>query len=256
LEADRPVEIEYFLPETTTDAIELLAIHRGLQIPVQSAVLDHETLLVADCIIGVDFDLFKAVELLNATESGKTATINVEFIQPEISREYLESLLFRDLIGEETTYVRGTTDRLTNIRISSEAINGLILAPGEEFSFNNVVGARHSSKGYRPGGAFVDGEPVTVIGGGVCQTSSTLHSAIMDTEILITERRPHSRAIPYLSRGRDATVFWNKQDFKFENNTEYPLRIDFELEERNLTVRVYGTIIDDFPTSPLPMPAG
>jgi len=255
-EANHPVEIIYSLPETTTDAIELMAIHKDIHIPVQSAEFNRETWEVHDAVIGVDFDLFYAVELLNETESGKTATINVEFIQPEITREYLESLLFRDLLGECTTRVAGTNDRATNVRLSAEAIDGLVLEPGEEFSFNDTVGVRHTSRGYRPGGAFVGGEMVTVIGGGICQTSSTLYSAIKDTDILVTERYPHGRPIPYLPRGRDATVFWNRLDFKFENNTEYPMRIEAELVERSLTIKVIGTIIDDFPTSPLPMPAG
>jgi vancomycin resistance protein YoaR len=115
---------------------------------------------------------------------------------------------------------------------------------------------RTTERGFMQGGAFISGEPVTVIGGGICQTSSTLYSAIMDTELLIRERHQHSRRIPYLPRGRDATVFWNRLDFKFENNTDYPLRIDFELEDRSLTAQVYGTIIDNFPTPSLPMPAG
>ena len=194
-------------------------------------------------------------QLLDESEAAALAGV-IDHIQPDISREYLESLLFRDKIGEETTRVAGTNDRVTNVRISSETINGLVLMPGDEFSFNNTVGVRHTSRGYRPGGAFVGGEMVTVIGGGICQTSSTLYSAIKDTELLVTERYAHGRPVPYLPRGRDATVFWNRLDFKFINNTDYPLRIDFELEDRSLTAKVYGTIIDDFPTPSLPMPAG
>jgi len=181
---------------------------------------------------------------------GKTVTIRIDYIQPEHTREYLESLLFRDLLGTETTFVHGSADRVTNVRLSSEAISGLILDPGEEFSFNEVVGIRNREKGYRPGGAFVGGETVLTIGGGICQTSSTLYSAIMDTEILITERTQHRSRVPYLPRGRDATVFWNALDFRFVNNTDLPMRIDFELDdERNLTVWVYGTIINDFPVA-------
>jgi len=255
-ESNTPVEIMYMLPESKTDAIELLTIHKKLFIPVKSAELNLETLVVEDCVTGVDFDLYEAIEILNDTESGKTATIYIDYIQPEITKEYIESLLFRDLIGKESTRVAGTNDRASNVRLAAETIDGLVLAPGEEFSFNGVVGARSRDRGYKPGGAFVDGELVTVIGGGVCQTASTLYSAIKDTDLKVTARSPHSRSIPYLPRGRDAAVFWNKIDFKFENNTEYPIRIDFRMEERRLYVEVYGTIIDDFPVVPLPAPAG
>jgi len=255
-DAGHPVEVDFTLPETKANARMIHTLHRILSKPAESAVLDKNTLQVSNDVVGTEFDMLGAVELLNETETGKTATIHISYIQPEITREHLESMLFRDLIGECTTRVHGSADRVTNVRLSSEAVSGLILKPGEEFSFNDVVGVRSYSKGYRAGGAFVDGVMVTVIGGGICQTSSTLHSAIMDTDLLITDRKPHGQPIPYLPRGRDATVFWGKQDFKFVNNTEYPLRIDFELDNRNLTAKVYGTIIDDFPTTPLPMPAG
>jgi vancomycin resistance protein YoaR len=121
-----------------------------------------------------------------------------------------------------------------------------VLNPDEEFSFNEVVGPRTSARGFLPAGVFIGGRLEEGIGGGICQTSSTLYSAIMDSELYITERYPHGRAIPYLPRGRDATVFWNVLDFKFENNTDYPLRIDFDLDDRSLTARVYGTIIEDY----------
>jgi len=255
-DAGHPIEIYYDLPETTTNTREIIFIHQILSVPAESAELDIETLSVSDSVVGKSFDPLNAVELLNKTKTGETATIYMEYTEPEVSREYLESLLFRDLIGECTTWVHGPADRVTNVRLSSEAISSMILKPGEEFSFNDTVGVRSTSKGYRPGGAFVNNETVTVIGGGICQTSSTLYSAIKDTQILVTDRKPHGQPIPYLPRGRDATVFWGKQDFKFVNNTEYPLRIDFELDNRNLTARVYGTIIDDFPTTAVPIPAG
>jgi len=255
-ETGQPSEIEYILPETGTNAQLIFELNKIIAVPVVSATLNAQTLSVSDCVIGVNFDLMNAVELLNVTETGKTVAIPIEFTEPDTTREYLESLLFRDLIGEQTTWVHGASGRVTNIEISAEAINSLILTPGEEFSFNEVVGARHTSRGYKMGGAIVGGEMVSVIGGGICQTASTLYSAIRDTELKVTERHPHSRPIPYLPRGRDATVFWNRLDFRFVNNTEFPLRIDFELDGRHLTAKVYGTIIDDFPTPSLPMPAG
>lgn len=255
-DTNQPVRFEYVLPETKTNGDEIFYLHRSMFVPVRSAVLNMETLSVEDCVIGVEFDMIEAVLLLNETESGKTATIYMDYIQPEVTREYLESLLFRDLLGTETTHVHGNANRMTNVRLSAEAIDSLVLLPGEEFSFNEVVGPRSHARGYRPGGAFVGGVTVSVNGGGICQTASTLYSAIMDTEIQITERHPHGQPVPYLRRGRDATVFWKRLDFRFVNNTEFPIRIDFEMEDRNLTAQVYGTIIDDFPTIPLPLPAG
>ncbi|MCL2819992.1 MAG: VanW family protein [Oscillospiraceae bacterium] len=256
LETGAPVEIIYKLPETATDSRQLLDIHQKIHIPVESSELNFDTLSASESTVGVDFDLIQAVNLLNEAETGKTVTIDVFYIQPDTTQEYLQGLLFRDLIGEQTTHVAGTTNRLINIKVSSEAISGLVLLPGDEFSFNNVVGRRTYNKGYRMGGAYIGSETVPVIGGGVCQTASTLHAAIVDSEILISERHGHSRPVPYLRRGRDATVFWEKLDFRFINNTDYPIRLDFELVDRSLTAKVYGTIIDDFPAPSIPMPAG
>jgi len=255
-ETGEPVEIIYILPETKPDVDTIVDLHHGIHVPTISAELDLETLTVSESTVGVHFDMMYAVELLNATETGKTITVPIEYTMPDTTQEYLESLLFRDLFGEQTTWVHGSSDRVTNIKISSEAINDLVLLPGDEFSFNDVVGVRNRPKGYRPAGAFIGGETATVIGGGICQTASTLHAAIVDTELLITERHPHSQRVPYLPRGRDATVYWGRLDFRFVNNTEFPIKIEFELDNRNLTARVYGTIIDNFPTPSQPIPAG
>ena len=255
-EKGAPVEFAYALPETITDSRQLLDIYQKVFIPVESSQLDLSTLSASQCVVGVEFDVIEAVSLLNNTQTGKTVTLDVFYVQPETTQEYLEGLLFRDLLGQQETHVAGSQDRVTNIKVSSETINGLVLMPGDEFSFNDVVGRRTARRGYRTGGAYVGGVLVPVIGGGVCQTASTLYAAIVDTEILVTERHGHSKAVPYLPRGRDATVFWEKLDLRFVNNTDYPIRLDFELVDRKLTASVYGTIIDDFPTPAMPIPAG
>jgi len=253
-ETGLPVEVVFVLPEVDTNAWELFLIHNKVYIPMESAVLDQKTLLVSNDVTGVEFNYLSAARYLDDVETGKTATFYIDYIQPETTRADIESLLYRDVLGECTTWVHGSADRVTNVRVAAEAINGLILKPGDEFSFNEVVGQRLWSRGYRMGGAFIGGETVSVIGGGVCQVSSTLYASIVDTEILVTERYQHSRSVPYLPRGRDATVYWDKLDFKFVNNTEYPMRIEFELDDRDLTAWVIGTNIDDFPSPPLPEP--
>ena len=121
------------------------------------------------------------------------------------------------------------------------------MLPGEEFSFNETVGQRTRERGFMHAPSIIDGETVMTIGGGICQTSSTIFAAIRPSDILVTQQQPHRRPVPYLPWGWDATVFWNAIDFKFMNNTNYPLRIEIELEERNLTARIWGTIKDDFP---------
>ena len=191
---------------------------------------------------GIVVTLAVVIALLAGAGSGLSIFIDVEYTQPENAEEFLENLLFRNLIGECVTQIPGTENRLNNIILASASVNGLILEPGEEFSFNRIVGQRTPARGYRSAPAFSNGTTVQAIGGGICQVSSTIYSAIMDSSLQITERHPHGLPVSYIPRGRDATVSWGSLDFRFVNNTDYPLRLDAEVEGRTLTVRAYGTI--------------
>ena len=247
-----PVRISYNLPEAATNVAELTAIRRRLLSLPLSAQYDSETKLVSDSVVGVDFDYVSAVALLDDTESGKSISIDVEYTQPQVTREYLENLLFRDMIGECVTQIAGSENRLNNILLSSDAVSGIILEPGEDFSFNRIVGKRTSARGYKSAPAFSGGQVVQAIGGGICQVSSTIYSAIKDSDIRVTERHAHGRPVTYLPRGRDATVSWGTLDFRFVNNTEYPLRVDVDVDGRTLTVRVFGTLPESEDTETAP----
>jgi len=249
LKSGEPVEMIYTLPEARNFGSEILQIRDSIFVQMVTSEYDRETIAATECKIGVDFDPIEAAWLIRSTETGRSATIPLVFTHPEYSQELLNSMLFRDLIGERTTFVHGTANRINNVRISSEAIHRMILQPGEEFSYNEVVGRRSADRGYTSAPALAGGESIPTIGGGVCQTSSTLYAAIKPSELLVTEQRGHSRSVPYLPRGWDATVVWNAVDFKFVNNTDFPLRINTKLVDRNLTIQIWGTIIDDFPIS-------
>jgi len=181
--------------------------------------------------------------------AGPVMATLADFVDPYqgAEQDYIENLLFRNLFGECVTQIPGTENRLNNIIIATASVNGLVLEPGEEFSFNRVVGQRTTDRGYRSAPAFSNGTTVMAIGGGICQVSSTLYSAIMDSTLRVTERHPHGLPVSYIPRGRDATVSWGSLDFRFQNNTDYPLRIDAEVDGRTLTVRVYGTIVENAP---------
>lgn len=96
------------------------------------------------------------------------------------------------MIGTYSTTTTANKDRNKNIELAAEALNGLILQPGEEFSFNKATGERSEAKGYRPAGAYVNGELVEEPGGGVCQVSSTLYNAVIFSGLTTTERHAHS----------------------------------------------------------------
>ena len=187
------------------------------------------------------------VALLIGSATGMATLIDFAALQQGADQDFLENLLFRNLIGECVTQIPGTENRLNNIILATACVNGYILEPGEEFSFNRVVGQRTTDRGFRSAPAFSSGTTVMAVGGGICQVSSTMYSAIMDSSLSVTERHPHGLPVSYIPRGRDATVSWGSLDFRFLNNTDYPLRIDAEVDGRTLTVRVYGTILENAP---------
>jgi len=247
LESENPVEIIYTLPEATNFGSEILEVRDSVFVKMLTSEYDRDINGASECAVGVDFDTVEAAWLIKDTESGKTAVIPLVFTHPEYSQEYLDSLLFRDLIAKRTTHAHGTNSRLNNIRLSSEAIHGQVLLPGEEFSFNESVGQRLPERGYQVAPILRNGEFVPAVGGGICQTSSTIYAAIRPSDLKVTEQMRHGRPVPYLPWGWDATVSWGTIDFKFVNNTNYPIRIDIELEERSLTAQIWGTIKEDFP---------
>ena len=116
--------------------------------------------------------------------------------------------------------------------------------PGEEFSYNNTTGSRSADKGYLPAPVYSGGASVDETGGGICQTSSTLYLACLRSNLEITERYAHRYVPAYITAGMDATVSWGGPDYKFTNNSLYPIKIVTIYENNYLTVRILGTNVD------------
>lgn len=165
--------------------------------------------------------------------------------QPKVTRESLESQMFQDLLGEGTTRVSGSANRKHNVKLSAEACNNIILLPGEVFSYNDTTGSRSVDKGYLNAPVYKAGESVDDIGGGICQTSSTIYYAVLHTNLEVVERHCHQFNTGYVDLGMDATVYYGSLDFRFKNSTKYPIKIVTESYDSNgaryLTVKIYGT---------------
>ena len=123
------------------------------------------------------------------------------------------------------------------------ALNGTIINPGQEFSFNETTGARTEAKGYKPATAYLNGEVVQEPGGGVCQVSSTLYNAVIFAGLKSTERHAHSYEPSYVTPGEDAAVSFGGPDFKFVNNSNYPVAIKTNFVNQELTISIYGVQI-------------
>jgi vancomycin resistance protein YoaR len=129
------------------------------------------------------------------------------------------------LISKFTTDTTSSANRNTNIRLSAEAITNRTILPGETFSFNQATGQRTEAKGYKPAAAIAGGETFDEIGGGVCQTSTTLFNAVVRANLKIVERDPHAWPSTYVPKGEDATVNWPNLDFRFRNDTDQPIQL-------------------------------
>ena len=234
------------VPEEEPEMPDLDAIFAEYCSTPVDAYMDMETFAVTGEVYGYTFDLDAAREKVANSDYGDTLRIPMEYMIPEICTADLASSLYADVLGMAQTEHTGNADRNTNIRLACQAINGTILQPGDEFSFNDVVGERTSARGYRKAPAYSSGETVSELGGGICQVSSTLYYSVLLAELDVTARQNHSYVSSYIPMGMDATVSWGGPEFKFRNNTSYPIRIEAEISGGYVTVRLMGTDTRDY----------
>ncbi len=167
-------------------------------------------------------------------------TLDAEFeeLLPTVTKAQLETQ--NKLLASFTTTATNNSNRNTNIRLCSSAFNGLVVAPGEVFSINELTGPRTSAKGYRDAGTIRNGVLVDEPGGGVCQVSSTLFNVVVRAGMEIVERHNHSWPSDYVKIGMDAAIDYPAKDFKFKNVSDSPIYLVSIFENRELTVEVYG----------------
>lgn len=188
---------------------------------------------------------------VNVTESALNAaiasanrheTVQCTLTQPDYTAAEYKALLFRDVLGQCTTdFNPGNKGRTTNVLLATDFCNGVILMPGQVFSYNDSVGPRTYERGFKDATVYVGNSAEDGVGGGICQVSSTIYYAALRADLKIVERYAHSRMVTYVPLGEDATVAWGSKDFKFENNTPFPMKVVTSHKTNTLTVKLYGT---------------
>ena len=244
---DKQTEMSYTAPETEIAMPDFQAMYGELSAIPADAYYDKETDSIVPEVSGVEFDVEQAKSLWNAAAVTEKVEIPAELLEPEITEESLKALLFRDKLGACTTYYYGSTaSRINNIDLVAQKLNGFVLMPGEEFSYNGYVGQRTEEAGFQYAGAYNNGQVVQEVGGGICQVSSTLYYATMCANLQTLERSCHTFIVTYLPIGLDATVSWPGPDFKFKNDRDYPIKIMAwtEQENKSLTIEIWGSNID------------
>jgi len=175
----------------------------------------------------------------DAVITAKVNTVEPEFSETAARERYKTVVTF-------TTKTTANSNRNTNVRLASEKLNGTVLQPGEEFSFNQVVGERTDAKGYKSAAAYSNGEVVEEIGGGVCQVSSTLYNAVLRAGLKTTFRRSHTYEPSYVTPGTDAAISWGGPDYKFVNNSSAAVGIRASYANQTATVSIYAIpILED-----------
>lgn len=239
--------VSYALPAQDVTAPDFNALHTELMREPHDAYYDKETGEIVPDVKGFAFDVSEAESLWNAAGLLEEVRIPVKIDMPEMTAEQLVASLFRDKLGSQTTlYTYSSDARINNIKLCADKLNGLVLNPGEEFSFNGTIGQRTTEAGFKAAAAYNDGQVVQEVGGGICQVSSTIYCAAMLAQMTTVERTCHMFVVTYLPYGLDATVSWPGPDYKFRNDRDYPVKIVAYCNDadKSITIEIWGTDVD------------
>lgn len=231
------IPTEYVKP----DEIDLEEIRKEIYKEPEDAYISKNPTTVHTHVNGVDF----AISLEDAekiiSEDKKEYVIPLKITIPDKTLSDLGEEAFPEKLATYTTrYDPSNSNRSNNISISAKKINGTIVMPGEVFSYNQIVGERTIAAGYKEAGAYAGGKVVQDVGGGICQTSSTLYNAALLANLEIVDRSNHQFLTSYVPAGRDATVSWGSIDFKFKNTRTYPIKIVASAKNGVCTMSIYG----------------
>lgn len=190
----------------------------------------------------VDKDSLKTLTANAISSKEQNIQVPVVAIKPEISTEDVQNMGITEVIAEYSTPLTGRNgNQAFNIQKSAKALDGVIVAPGETFSFNERVGVTDAAHGYKSAAVYVNGKVTESAGGGVCQLSSTLYGSALRADLGIVARSNHSLPVYYLPLGQDAAVADYGPDLKFQNNTGKYIYIQAVTGTNSVTTRIFGT---------------
>jgi len=221
------------------EKINIEKIHDEIYKEVKDAYYTKDPFTIHPEENGIDFDVEAAKAMLQ--EEKPEYEIALKITKPKKTVKDIGTEAFPDLLATfSTNYQASNVSRTTNLKLASNKINGTVILPNEEFSYNKVVGERTISAGYKMAATYSNGQVVDGLGGGICQISSTLYDAVVMANLNVTTRRNHQFVTSYVPAGKDATVVWGAQDFKFVNSRKYPVRIVATVEGGVATVQIWG----------------
>ncbi len=167
----------------------------------------------------------------------------IDEIEPKLALDKINDLGINTLLGRgESNFAGSPNPRIHNIGVGAKTFNGVLLRPGQEFSFNQTLGAIDASVGYLPELVIKGGKVIPEYGGGLCQVSTTLFRAAVASGLVILERHPHSIPVRYYNpQGFDAAIYPGVSDLKFKNDTPAYILIQSSISGSKLYFEIYGT---------------
>ena len=226
---------------TKPEAIDIEKIHNEIYTEPKDAYYTTNPFMLYPHVEGVDFSisLDEAKQMLQ--EQKEEYVIKLNYTDPEITTNKIGTEAFPDLLSSfSTKYDVTNRNRSNNLKLASDKINGVVLMPGEEFSYNTVVGERTIAAGYKEAKIYSNGQVIDGLGGGICQISSTLYNSVLQANLEVTSRRNHQFVTSYVKAGLDATVVYGSTDFKFKNTRKYPIKIVSEVKNGVAKIDIYG----------------
>ncbi len=235
--ADNIIEIP--TKNESPNNIDIEQIYNEIYKEAKNAYYEKDPFKIYPEIVGISFNKDEATSLLQNEQDEYVIKLNYSY--PEITINDLGIDTFKDTLSNFTTkYDMSNKDRSNNLELAASKINGIVLAPGEEFSYNKTVGARTISTGYKEAKIYSNGQVVDGVGGGICQISSTLYNTVIRANLDVTERHNHQFVTSYVPAGRDATVVYGAKDLKFVNNRSYPIKIEMKATNTIISCSIYG----------------
>lgn len=233
--------IELPVREADPEPINLEKIRKEIYKEPKDAYIEENPFKVYTHVNGMDFNITmeEAEKIIQADKQEYEIPLKITI--PEKTIADLGEKAFPNQLSTYTTrYNSGNYNRSNNLELAAKAINGTVLMPGETFSYNQTVGERTISAGYKAAAAYAGGKVIQDVGGGICQISSTLYNAVLLANLEITDRSNHCFETSYVPAGRDATVNWGTVDFQFKNNRKYPIKIETTAGGGIATAKIHG----------------
>lgn len=227
------------LPQTP----DMAQVLEELGKPAVDDSVDLKTFQTIPGSYGYTFDVEAAQKMVDSAQYGQILRIDMTYVAPE---RMGENAFYQDTLGKGRTPFSDNANRVNNLVLACQALDGVVINPGQTFSYNETVGQRTEARGYKKALAYTSSGKTTSLEGGVSQVASTLYYAALVADLEIVERHDHGLAVGYIDKGLDAYVTWKNMDLRFKNNTNFPIQLQATAENGAVSIQILGTDEKDY----------